>query len=41
MSLGSNGVDRERSLCEIVTRHRGTNFSINYTSVTYFVSSFV
>ena len=41
MSLGSNGVDRERSLREIVTRHRGTNFSINCTSVTCFVSSFV
>ena len=41
MSLGSNGADRERSLREIVTRHHGTNFSINCTSVTCFVSSFV
>ena len=28
MSLGSNGVDRERSLRKILTRHRGTNFAL-------------
>jgi hypothetical protein len=28
MSLGSNGVDRDRSLWKILTRHRGTNFAL-------------
>ena len=32
MSLGSNGVDRERSFRKILTRHRCTNFCINCTS---------
>ena len=31
MSFGSNGVDRERSLRKIVTRHRCTNFCSNET----------
>ena len=39
MSLGSNGVDRERSLRNILIRHRGTNFYINCTSLEYFASS--
>ena len=38
MSLGSNGVDRVRSLLEIPTRLRGTNFS---TSSARFGPSFV
>jgi hypothetical protein len=33
ISLGSNGVDWERSLQKILTRHRGTNFCINWTSL--------
>ena len=33
MSLGSNGVDRGRYLRKILTRHRGTNFCINCTSL--------
>ena len=41
MSLGSNGVDRVRSLRKILMRLRGTNLCINYTSSTYFASSFV
>ena len=41
MSLGSNGVDRERSLWKIPTRHRGTNFCINCTSLARFAPSFV
>jgi len=41
MSLGSNGVDRERSLRKILTRHRGTNFCINCTSLARFAPSFV
>ena len=41
LSLGSNGVDRERSLRKIVTRHRGTNFCINSTSLARFAASFV
>ena len=41
MSLGSNGADRKRSLREIITRHRGTNFCINCTSLARFVASFV
>src|SRR6185437_4471752 len=32
MSLGSNGVDRVRSLLEIPMRVRGSNFCINCTS---------
>ena len=40
-SLGSNGVDRERSLRKILTRHRGTNFCINCTSLARFAPSFV
>jgi hypothetical protein len=39
MSLISNGVDRERSLRKFLTRHRGTNFYINCTSLTRFASS--
>ena len=41
LSLGSNGVDRERSLRKIQTRHRGTNFCINCTSLARFAASFV
>src|SRR4029079_9925856 len=41
MSLGSNGMDRERSLQKILTRHRGTNFCINCTSLARFAASFV
>ena len=41
MSLGLNGVDRERSLQKILTRHRGTNFCINCTSLVRFAASFV
>ena len=39
MRLGSNGVDRERSLQNILIRHRGTNFCINCTSLECFASS--
>ena len=39
MSLGPNGVDRERSLRKFLTRHLGTNFGINYTSLERFASS--
>src|SRR6185503_19647882 len=38
ISLGSNGVDRVRSLRKIPTRPRGTNFC---TSLAYFALSFV
>src|SRR6185312_5825618 len=38
ISLGSNGVDRVRSLQKIPTRPRGTNFC---TSSAYFALSFV
>jgi len=38
MRLGSNGMDRERSLWKILTRHRGTNFCINCTSVARFLA---
>src|SRR6185312_13223113 len=31
MSLGSNGLDWERSFRKILTRHHGTNFCINCT----------
>ena len=41
LSLDSNGVDRERSLQKILTRHRGTNFSINCTSLARFAASFM
>ena len=39
MSLGSNSVDRERSLRKFLIRHRGTNFCINCTSLARFASS--
>ena len=39
MSLGSNSVDRERSLRKFLIRHRGTNFCINCTSLECFASS--
>jgi hypothetical protein len=39
ISLGSNGVDWERSLRKFLTRHRGTNFCINSTSLARFASS--
>src|SRR6185503_12087337 len=39
MSLGSNSVDRERSLRKFLIRHRGTNFCINCTSLACFASS--
>src|SRR6185312_15419473 len=39
MSLGSNSVDRERSLRKFLIRHRGTNFWINCTSLECFASS--
>jgi len=41
MSLGSNVVDRERSLQKILTRHRGTNFCINCTTLARFAASFM
>src|SRR6185295_15450261 len=41
LSLGSNGVDRGRSLRIILTRHRGTNFCINCTCLARFAASFV
>jgi hypothetical protein len=41
MSLGSNGVDRERSLRKIMTRLRGMKFYINCTSLARFTPSFV
>jgi hypothetical protein len=41
MSLGSNGVDRVRSLRKIPTRLRGTNFRNNCTSPAYFALSFM
>ena len=39
MSLGSNVVDRERSLRKFLTRHRDTNFGINCASLARFTSS--
>src|SRR6185295_13053668 len=36
MSLGSNGMDRERSFRKIQTRYRCTNFCINCTSLASF-----
>ena len=41
MSLGSNGVDRVRSLRKIPMRLHGTNLCINCTGSTYFAPSFV
>jgi len=41
MSLGSNGVDRERSLQKLLTRHRGKNFCITCTSLARFAASFM
>src|SRR6185503_5829271 len=41
MSLGSNGVDRFRSLRKIPMRLRGTNFCISCTSSAHFISSIV
>ena len=41
LSLGSNGVDREHSLRKILTRHRGTNFCIDWTSLARLAPSFV
>jgi len=41
MSLGSNSVDRERSLQKILTSQRGLNFCINCTSLACFAASFV
>jgi len=41
LSLRSNGVDWKRSLRKILTRHRGTNFCINCTSLSHFAASFV
>ena len=41
MSLGSNGVDRERSLQKILTRHHGTNFCLKCTSLARFTANFM
>jgi hypothetical protein len=41
LSFGSNGVDQERSLRKILTRHRGMNFCINCTSLARVAPSFV
>ena len=41
MSLGSNGVDRVRSLQKIQMQFRGTNLCINCTSLARFAPSFV
>ena len=41
MSLGSNGVDRERSLRKNQARNRGMKFCINCTSLARFAPSFV
>ena len=41
MSLGSNGVDRVRSLPKIPMRVHGSNFCINCTSSAYFAPSFM
>ena len=41
MSLGSNGVDRERSLWKITMWLRGTNFCINCTSSICFAPTFM
>ena len=39
MSLGSNGVDWERSLRKFLTRHRDTKFGFNCASLARFASS--
>ena len=39
MSLGSDGLDRMCSLQKLLTRFRGTNFCINYTSFGHFAPS--
>jgi len=41
MSLGSNGAVQVRLLQKITTWLRGTNFSINCTSLVCFASSFI
>ena len=41
MSLGSYGVDRERSLRKFLARYRGMNFCINCTSLARLAPSFV
>ena len=41
MSLGSNGVDHERSLRKNMTRLRGTNSYINCTSLARYAQCFV
>ena len=41
MILGSNSVDRERSLQKILTSQRGQNICINCTSLACFAASFV
>ena len=41
MSLGSYGVDRERSLRKIQARNRGMKFCINCTSLARFAPSFM
>ena len=41
MSVGANGVDRVRSLQQILTRLRGTKFCINCTSSVCFAPWFV
>ena len=41
MSLGSNGVDQERLLPNILTWFRGTNFCISRTSSAHFEPSFI
>src|SRR6185503_19685786 len=39
LSLGSNYVDRERSLRKFLIRHRGMNFCINCSNLECFASS--
>ena len=41
MILGSNSVDRERSLQKNLIRHHGLSFCINCTSLARFAASFV
>jgi len=38
MRLGSNGMDRERYLWKILTRHRGTKFCSNCTRLAHFLA---
>ena len=38
MRLGSNSMDREHYLWKILTRHRGTNFCINRSSMARFLA---